>query len=177
MWRLPGKTKTSAPTVIALSPSTCPAHLPSPFCCFAACVDVYRTHSNVHLRCFHTGKSKAIRQRCSIKLPVSSSVVIISVIFILPAPVFVGFGVPPQCLDVWLQPDSCPFTAILSVQPEYEVICFLIISVVSYSLSFKSPLSNGFVPLVLNDYFWGLKSRYRIRESFLNVEIQSHCNV
>lgn len=27
------------------------------FCCFTASIDVYGTHSNVHLRCFHTGKS------------------------------------------------------------------------------------------------------------------------
>lgn len=35
----------------------CVALLPSAFCCFTACVDVYGTHSNVHLCCFHTGKS------------------------------------------------------------------------------------------------------------------------
>lgn len=40
-----------------------PHSYPSPFCCFAACVDVYGTHSNVHLRCFHTGKSTAPRCR------------------------------------------------------------------------------------------------------------------
>lgn len=86
------------------------------FCCFAACVDVYGTHSNVHLRCFHTGKSTAIRAGPAMwKLPVSSSVIIISVIFIF---------VPCLWLAVWLQRDSCPFIAILSVLPEYEVICF-----------------------------------------------------
>lgn len=37
--------------------AACCALLPSAFCCFTACVDVYGTHSNVHLRCFHTGKS------------------------------------------------------------------------------------------------------------------------
>lgn len=40
-----------------------PHSYPSPFCCFAACVDVYGTHSNVHLCCFHTGKSTASRRR------------------------------------------------------------------------------------------------------------------
>lgn len=48
------------PTVLPLYPSACPAQLPSPFCCFAACVDVYGTHSNVHLCCLHTGKSTAM---------------------------------------------------------------------------------------------------------------------
>ncbi len=65
-------------TVLPLYPSACPAQLPSPFCCFAACVDVYGTHSNVHLRCFHTGKSTAIHAAPSPwKLPVLSSSVII----------------------------------------------------------------------------------------------------
>lgn len=33
---------------------------PLHFVVLAACVDVYGTHSNVHLSCFHTGKSTAM---------------------------------------------------------------------------------------------------------------------
>lgn len=91
------------PTVIPLYSSACPAQLPSPFCCFAACVDVYGTHSNVHLRCFHTGKSTAIRAAPSPwKLPVSSSVIIISVICVFISSIwchskFADRRLPVQC--------------------------------------------------------------------------------
>lgn len=43
--------------VLPLCSPACFALLPSAFCCFTASIDVYGTHSNVHLRCFHTGKS------------------------------------------------------------------------------------------------------------------------
>lgn len=43
--------------VLPLCSPACFALLPSAFCCFTAGIDVYGTHSNVHLRCFHTGKS------------------------------------------------------------------------------------------------------------------------
>lgn len=39
------------------SPACFALVLPSAFCCFTASIDVYGTHSNVHLCCFHTGKS------------------------------------------------------------------------------------------------------------------------
>lgn len=43
--------------VLPLCSPACFALLPSAFCCFTACIDVYGAHSNVHLCCFHTGKS------------------------------------------------------------------------------------------------------------------------
>lgn len=101
----------------ALYPSSCSAQLPSPFYCFAACVDVYRTHANVHLRCFHTGKSTAIRAALSPqKLPVSPSAIIIRVICILIL-CLCWCGVTHH-LAVWLQRNSCLFSTILAVLPK-----------------------------------------------------------
>lgn len=51
------KCRLSMLLILPLYLPACFALLPSAFCCFTACVDVYGTHSNVHLRCFHTGKS------------------------------------------------------------------------------------------------------------------------
>lgn len=55
------KKKISSVLVQTLEPSVCP-HPPDlppflPPCFFTACVDVDRTHSNVHLCCFHSGKN------------------------------------------------------------------------------------------------------------------------
>lgn len=116
------------------------------FCCFAACVDVYGTHSNVHLRCFHTGKSTAIRAGPSMwKLPVSSSVIIISVIFYLCSVSLAGCLIAERQLPIHRH-----FICTARVWGHL----FLIISAASCSLSFKSPLSNRFVLLVLSGYFW-----------------------
>lgn len=106
------KTETSAHCCSPLYPSACPAQLPSSFCCFAACVDVYGTHSNVHLRCFHTGKSTATRAVPSPwKLPVSWSVVIPMVRFCVLSPCLCCIYC--RNLAVWLQTHSCPLLSVL----------------------------------------------------------------
>lgn len=73
-WRKKTIKAEAVSALLPLFPSACYAQLPSPFCCFSACVDVFGTHSNVHLRCFHTGKSTAARASPS---PRKSSVIII----------------------------------------------------------------------------------------------------
>lgn len=146
------------PTVLPLYTSACPAQLPSPFCCFAACVDVHGPHSNVHLRCFHTGKSTATRAAPSPrKLPVSPSVILISLILCLH---FLSLPDLVVTQSLAARTDGCSLNAILSVLPESEVICSLMISVCSCSLSFKSPLSGRFVPLAVTTFgpeFTGLE--------------------
>ncbi len=80
-----------------------------------------------------------------------------------------------QSLAVCSQTDSCLFNSILSVLPEYEVICFLMILVCSYSLSFKSPLSERFALLALSNCFWTFYTTGI--ERFSNVVLPLHYNV
>lgn len=97
--------KKSSVLVQTLEPSVCP-HPPDlppflPPCFFTACVDVDRTHSNVHLCCFHSGKND--KKSCvSLRhLTVSSSFILVFEF---------GFFFTPHPLCSCVRPSFCLLT-------------------------------------------------------------------
>ena len=89
----------------------------SPFCCFAACVDVYGTHSNVHLSCFHTGKSTAVRAAPSPRTVSSPAIDFIISVILNPHPLcHSAFRLRDGWPPFYLSPDDISVLIIIVIQ-------------------------------------------------------------